>query len=280
VLQSIIIYLSPGDGIGIRVGLRSQILGVRVSSGAPNFMKKALILGCSHAAGAQMSQELPLDFFKNPRDVPAYEGNNSFPVVISRALGYTALNHSISGGSNDAMFRVLVDTIDQLCNQDIVIACWTGLDRTEVWYNDETRWLPMSHGQVNVQSSGPHSVLRQGISLGKQISNPTQYKEYGRQWMLYESTVESRQLNKIKNILALNALAQSCGIRVINIDTFNPIDNFKWPDNIVWPVPETTFCAWCQQAKFTTTDCGHYFKSAHKAFADHVLQFISQGAVP
>ena len=28
--------ISPGDGIGIRVGLRSQILGVRVSSGAPN----------------------------------------------------------------------------------------------------------------------------------------------------------------------------------------------------------------------------------------------------
>jgi len=29
--------MRPGDGIGIRVGLRSQILGVRVSSGAPNF---------------------------------------------------------------------------------------------------------------------------------------------------------------------------------------------------------------------------------------------------
>lgn len=27
----------PGDGIGIRVGLRSQILGVRVSSGAPSY---------------------------------------------------------------------------------------------------------------------------------------------------------------------------------------------------------------------------------------------------
>ena len=275
VLQSIIIYLSPGDGIGIRVGLRSQILGVRVSSGAPVFMKKALILGCSHAAGAQMSQELPLDFFKNPQDVPAYEGNNSFPVAISCALGYTAFNHSISGGSNDAMFRVSVDTIYQLCDQDIIIACWTGLDRTEIWYNDEARWLPMSHGQVNVQSSGSHSVLRQGISLGKQISNPTQYKEYGRQWMLYESTVESRQLNKIKNILALNTLAQSHGIRVINIDSFNPINNFKWPDNIFWPVPKTTFCDWCQQAGFTTTSCGHYFKSAHQAFADYVLQFIS-----
>ena len=29
----------PGDGIGIRVGLRSQILGVRVSSGAPSFQR-------------------------------------------------------------------------------------------------------------------------------------------------------------------------------------------------------------------------------------------------
>ena len=29
----------PGDGIGIRVGLRSQILGVRVSPGAPSISK-------------------------------------------------------------------------------------------------------------------------------------------------------------------------------------------------------------------------------------------------
>ena len=28
--------LRPGDGIGIHAGLRSRILGVRVSSGAPN----------------------------------------------------------------------------------------------------------------------------------------------------------------------------------------------------------------------------------------------------
>ena len=32
------IYECPGDGIGIRVGLRSQILRVRVSPWAPNFV--------------------------------------------------------------------------------------------------------------------------------------------------------------------------------------------------------------------------------------------------
>jgi hypothetical protein len=39
--SAIIKFLCPGDGIGIRVGLRSQILGVRVSSGAPrNIMEE------------------------------------------------------------------------------------------------------------------------------------------------------------------------------------------------------------------------------------------------
>ena len=33
----------PGDGIGIRVGLRSQILGVRLSSGAPSFRMHSAI---------------------------------------------------------------------------------------------------------------------------------------------------------------------------------------------------------------------------------------------
>jgi hypothetical protein len=33
------VVFCPGDGIGIRVGLRSQILGVRVSSGAPSFQR-------------------------------------------------------------------------------------------------------------------------------------------------------------------------------------------------------------------------------------------------
>jgi hypothetical protein len=31
-------YLSPGDVIGSHAGLRNQILGVRVSSGAPSLM--------------------------------------------------------------------------------------------------------------------------------------------------------------------------------------------------------------------------------------------------
>ena len=40
----------PGDGIGIRVGLRSQILGVRVSSGAPylNVLEVANTTRCLH----------------------------------------------------------------------------------------------------------------------------------------------------------------------------------------------------------------------------------------
>ena len=35
-------FLCPDDGIGIRVGLRNQILGVRVSLGAPYFLDRKL----------------------------------------------------------------------------------------------------------------------------------------------------------------------------------------------------------------------------------------------
>lgn len=237
-------------------------------------MKRSLILGCSHAAGAQMSQELGLNFFKNPQDVPAYEGSNSFPALISKSLGYTVLNHAISGGSNDAMFRILTELIDQLCDRDVVIACWTGSQRKELWYDHEQRWLAVSHGQVNVNAVGPHMVLQQGINLGKTISNPEQFNEYTKQWVLHESHVQTCKLNKIKNILALNAVARSRRIRVINIDTFDPIINFSWPNDIFWPVPNITFCDWCEKSQFPKTKCGHYFKSSHELFANHVLNFI------
>ena len=43
--------ISPGDGIGIRVGLRSQILGVRLSSGAP-ILRSQSVHGRTYACHA------------------------------------------------------------------------------------------------------------------------------------------------------------------------------------------------------------------------------------
>ena len=215
-------------------------------------MKKALILGCSHAVGAEMSQEPGLRFNKSTQAL-TYELEHCYPAQIAQALGYDPINRGISGGSNDAMFRLFLE--ETLTPNDIVIACWTGVNRSEVY--DEA-WLQ----------------LCPGAAVPKEIA-----ADYFKQWLLYSGNTEVGMLNKTKNILALNAVAYAQGIRVINIDSFWPIDffpviDFAWPDTVYWPV-DKDFMAWCQQHSFSHTEKVHFFKSAHDSFAEHVLQNIA-----
>jgi len=215
-------------------------------------MKKALILGCSHAVGAEMSREPGL-VFDNSSQSRDYELTHCYPAQIAQALGYMPVNRGISGGSNDAMFRLLLE--ETLTPNDIVIACWTGVNRSEVY--DET-WLQLCPGGAVPKEIAP---------------------DYFKQWLLYSGNTEVGMLNKTKNILALNAVAHAQGIRVINIDSFWSIDffpaiDFAWPDTVYWPV-DTDFMAWCQQHNFSHTEKVHFFKPAHDSFADHVLQNIA-----
>ena len=219
-------------------------------------MKKALILGCSHAVGAEMSQEPGL-VFDNFSQALAHELEHCYPAQIAQALGYMPINRGISGGSNDAMFRLFLE--ETLTPNDIVIACWSGVNRSEI-YDDIWR------------------QLCPGAAVPKEIM-----PDYFKQWLLYSGNTEVGMLNKTKNILALNATAHAKGIRVINIDSFWPISffpaiDFAWPDTVEWPV-DIDFMAWCQQHNFPHTDQGHFFKPAHDSFAEHVLQNIAGRAV-
>ena len=213
---------------------------------------KALILGCSHALGAEMSKQPGLELDANH---DAYGAMNSYPVQIAQQLGHTALNHAISGGSNDAMYRIFCDTIDQLTADDVVIACWTGGNRGEVFYEHEQRWLPISHGDTHTLQIESDSVLLQGrCRSSKKIRHHQPFEDYGRQWLLYEGHDQRGRLNKVKNILALNMLAQSRHIPVINIDSFDPVSNWSWPSTITWPVLNKDFITFCQEQNFPRTD--------------------------
>jgi len=209
-------------------------------------MKKALILGCSHAVGAEISKEPGL-VFDSVEQAADYELTYCYPVQIAQALGYDPINRAISGGSNDAVFRLFTE--ENLTTHDTVIACWSGVNRSEI-YNDQ--WVPVAPGAVP-----------KDIDSG-----------YFKHWLLYAANTEVGMLNKIKNILALNAIAQAQGIQVINIDSFWPVSNFKWPELVYWPV-DTDFMSWCQQHQFPHTDWGHFYRSAHESFAEHILRNLN-----
>jgi len=204
-------------------------------------MKQALILGCSHAAGTEI--------FPDPVDTK----NHSYPAIIAQHLGYTVNNQGIAGGSNDAMFRIFEEQRLTLNENDIVIACWSGYTRTEIWNDATNRW--------------------QAIAPGKSDVYPEEYLKYQEQWIVYHTDYRIGRLNKIKNILALNCLANQQNIKVINIDSFWPVTDMVWPDDIYWPVTDN-FYNWCSEQNYPHTDWGHYFESAHEEFAKFVVKHL------
>ena len=236
-------------------------------------MNKAIILGCSHAAGAEMFLE-PNNNIQHPVMQTEYGAKNSYPVLLAHALGYTPVNHSISGGSNDAMFRVLLEQIDNLGDKDIIIACWTGCDRGEVWHEEHQYWIPINYGNGISHARVGNPVLHQGINIGPLIKNHERYEQYGREWIMFEGYDYRGRINKIKNILALNKLAQDRSIQVINVDSFQAVIDFIWPDNVFRPVGNVDFCNFSMGKKFAHAPGGHFYRPAHVAYAQYIREHI------
>ena len=77
-------------------------------------MKQSIILGCSHAAGSELSDSLE------------YCVSNSYPSILSDRLGYQPINYAIPGGSNDAMFRIFETKFDKLTIKIFLIVKFLG----------------------------------------------------------------------------------------------------------------------------------------------------------
>ena len=199
---------------------------------------RALILGCSHAEGSEMGTK-------------DYGRANSYPMLLAERQGYVAHNHAIGGGSNDAMFRIFES---EYKNYNIVIACWTGHNRSEAWNENKQEWI--------------------SFCPGVDFTKLEELSDYVRQWVVHHTDETTGRLNKLKNIVALNTLAQAHDVPVINIDSFWPVHGYAWPSNVHWPV-STTFWNWADAQGYAHTPWGHFGRDAHSAFADYILENIA-----
>jgi hypothetical protein len=85
---------------------------------------------------------------------------------------------------------------------DLVIACWTGPDRTEIWHESEHLWLALTPGRTGFNTVRPHAEILSGIDSKQPIQDHDHYMEYLRQWCLFNTGAPGGRWNKIKNILA------------------------------------------------------------------------------
>ena len=237
-------------------------------------MTKALVLGCSHAAGSEMTSELDLDL--QGYEEKHYGYQMSYPAQLARLLGYeTVLNHAIPGGSNDAMFRIFetfVNPYKNLPRPDIVIACWTGCERTEIWNFDENNWVGLAGGKTLFSKTEHDDIIREGMPIGVHIDNRDEIIEYQKQWVVHHADRWWGRMNKLKNMLAVNVMAAEHNIPVINIDSFGTVQEYNFPDTVYRPLFKVEFCNWAAERGFNNTRSGHYFTQAHKTFANFIYR--------
>lgn len=229
-----------------------------------------MILGCSHAQGAEMW--LDAAYVSNGYPDEDFGLKNSYPALIGQELGYEIYNYSMGGGCNDAIFRIARELLPTLTNDDLVIACWTGGDRSEIWHGKHNIWLQISPGTTTYLRREIDDVHLSGRTIDIVVDDCDQYVEFTKKWTIFAINDQSSRNNKIKNIIALNDMLTSAGIPAINLDSFDPVDdpaleNFFWPE-------KTNFMEFCNANKFPRTHYGHYFFEAHRAYAHKVLENI------
>ena len=237
-------------------------------------MTKALILGCSHAAGSEMTFEPGLDLLDYEEKYYGYQ--MSYPAQLARLLGHeTVLNHAIPGGSNDAMFRIFetfVNPYKHLPKPDVVIACWTGCERTEIWDFDEGSWIGLAGGKSDFSKIVHDDIMREGMLTGVPIDNKNEIVEYQKHWIVHHADRWWGRMNKLKNMLALNAMAAQHNIPVINIDSFGTVQEYQFPDTVYRPLEKVEFCNWAVERGFNNTKSGHYYTHAHTTFANFIYK--------
>lgn len=230
-------------------------------------MKRAYIFGCSHAAGSEM--------FDNDID---REYTHSYPALIARDLGYVVHNHAIPGGSNDAIFRILSELIDSIDNTDLVLLCWTGPDRAEVFSEEDDQWLQFAVGRSHFNNVEPHPVARQGRYVGSRIRDEAGWNQFFQAWQRLYLGVRSRNsdINHVRNVMAANALATQRTQHVHNIKSFAGIPHEHWSmiQHWSWPVARQDFGKFAKDHGFAHTPLGHFFYDAHRAFADAILSVL------
>lgn len=242
-------------------------------------MSRCFILGCSQAAGLNMVGDQDLSCSdRRFYNAQTYGYHHSYPALLAKKMGYTDIrNYAIVSGSTDAMARIFHEIIDEIDPvNDIVMACWTGGDRSEYWDDESKTWIPlMILPEICYPVFQPSAIALAG--LPEKLENSPRHEEIYQQWVL-SSSIKQAHDRLVKNITGLNNLAQENKIKVCNIFSFvSPV--LAANDQLTrwwWPIgTQESFETFAESRDYKSIDgCGHYAKHVHEAFANLILTAI------
>ena len=171
-------------------------------------------LGCSWTKGVGVSyyDGITQEEYKSnlKKDCDEY----SFRALLSKRLGYTNVDLSGSGSSNQRQERKAIEYFTSDIKNTLVIWGITSTARTELWYNPSGR---LENFMFNSKNQPLNRRLKE---MGKQQFDPKEYVS-----KFYNKEYEVERLTNM--MLHWNVFFENCGIMNYWFDTFNTLDYKK-----------------------------------------------------
>lgn len=221
--------------------------------------------GCSLTAGSEAVDDEQINY------------QYAFPSVIASMLGCGHLNAALPGGSNARIMKTTILWIEEWIasgkdpSELFVLIAWTGNDRLEVMYQNETYHL-LVH---DLDSENYHQI-------------PPMVRRY---YESYLGAVDNRDMIALQNILLMESYLKSKNINYIFLNAIE-----SWPTNLnhnrklIYDALDKKHYLdggrdrghmrqWLRDQGFPFAPGFHFRKDAYNAYAKMIVKYLHESGI-
>ena len=238
-------------------------------------MKYLVAFGCSHTNGSMLDGR---------NSASEYNVRKGFPGMLAKRHGYELINISKPGGSNQHIFRTVLDFINNhMDNQNkyLFLINWTGANRIELRYPEKNDLHKYVHYGDHLDfKSVPFTVgIKPSIYTYKPIVHLIKYIPYlfnddmmFDKWATYAYSLQC--ILKKNNIRYL--MSNTCeGLKSTeyNANIINKLDTLHYP-NITRD--KDSMVVWLLDQGIKKTPCWHFREYGHQVWADRLETYLKE----
>lgn len=238
-------------------------------------MKYLVAFGCSHTNGSMLDGR---------NSASEYNVRKGFPGMLAKRHGYELINISKPGGSNQHIFRTVLDFINNHMdnqNEYLFLINWTGANRIELRYPEKNDLHKYVHYGDHLDfKSVPFTVgIKPSIYTYKPIVHLIKYIPYlfnddmmFDKWATYAYSLQC--ILKKNNIRYL--MSNTCeGLKSTeyNANIINKLDTLHYP-NITRD--KDSMVVWLLDQGIKKTPCWHFREYGHQVRADRLETYLKE----
>lgn len=242
--------------------------------------KKLLIVGCSHAAGFEITGGMDSDINRS----------KSFGNQLAELLNREPVNIAIGGASNSTIARNTLEYLNEVDKKQdmMVLISWTESSRIEVPIVDKRRYQAYDQGNMSsskfLPSNNRHLMINPN-HVGKDIWYRIHIPQYQR---FIAKNLEYLEIQSANLVLMLQGFFQANGIEYLMCNTMHMFTNRKWIDPYAKNFDLTRYINFIDNdSSFYTkyTNLGfknpnaiywHHGEDAHRLYADELFDFYKK----